>query len=219
MTFLQFCKCVEQLQNNLKNMEYNDNDREEESDDELIENDDNVDGERNLQFNDEDDEKYKFIELFDELKHKTTGMVSIKKFKSWHEIKDSLTDGHITTTQLDDALKKFGVVKDLSYEQFHQCLDELFDSEWILQEDKDTINDGSNDEDGDGVVDDETNDPLQGTDDDEDTAEDTEESDKELFDQLRNKKTNKITVKNFIEVFPIEITYFKNSYTNIFNRH
>ena len=124
---MQFSEIVEILQDELDGVYADNDDEEEDSND----NDNNItklsssssspsssspsssssklpqDG-NNDDWNDSDDMKEIAIEIFDELRGDSTTL-SVANFKKWDDVKDMILTKVISSSELDDAIKKVGV--------------------------------------------------------------------------------------------------------------
>lgn len=74
--------------------------------------------------------------VFDNMKDSKTGKLAVTDFKGWGTIQDGFDNGDFTESTFKNILKKVGVTKDMTYDQFIECLDLL----------EDEINGGEEDE-------------------------------------------------------------------------
>ena len=119
---MQFSEIVEILQDELDGV-YADNDDDDDDNDVIIDKKTKlssssslssslsqvVDNDNDDDWNDTDDMKEIAIEIFDELRGDATTL-SVANFKKWDDVKDMISTKAISSSELDDAIKKVGVM-------------------------------------------------------------------------------------------------------------
>lgn len=126
INFMQFTEIVEILQDELDGV-YASNDDDDNDDNEIdsnnsiantkmksplstttLESKDELSQEDD-EWNDTDDMKEIAREIFDELREDSVTL-SVANFKKWEDVKDLISTKAITSTELDEAIKKVGVI-------------------------------------------------------------------------------------------------------------